>query len=51
MGVFEIVKDFKRKYPGTVAFRVRKHSEIVERHLNPNERILFASFPILISCL
>ncbi len=42
MGVFEIVKDFKRKYPGTVAFRVRKHSEIVERHLNPNERILFA---------
>ncbi len=42
MGVYNIVKDFKRKYPGTVAFRLKKHAEIVEKHLNPNERVLFA---------
>ena len=42
MGVYAIVKDFKKKYPGTVAFRLKKHSEVVEKHLNPNERVLFA---------
>ncbi|MBQ6285060.1 MAG: PH domain-containing protein [Bacilli bacterium] len=42
MGVYNIVKDFKKKYPGTVAFRLKKHADVVEKHLNPNERVLFA---------
>lgn len=33
---------FKRKYPGSVTwFRLKKHCEIVDKHLNPDEQILF----------
>lgn len=39
-----MVSEFKRKYPLTVSFRLRKHCEIIEKHLNPDEEILYA-FP------
>lgn len=39
---YEMVKEFKRKYPLTIAFRLRKHSEIIEKHLNPDEEIRYA---------
>ena len=41
---YEHVLEFKRKYPMTIAFRLKKHCKIIERHLNPDERILYA-FP------
>lgn len=41
---YEFVKEFKRKYPMTVAFRLKKHSKVIESHLNPDEKILYA-FP------
>ncbi len=42
MGIIynEVVK-FKRKYSGTLAFRLREHSDILEKHLNPDEKILY----------
>lgn len=41
--VYDRVKEFKRKYPGTVTWwRLKKHSEVVEKHLNPGEKILYA---------
>lgn len=42
--VYNLVKTFKKKYPKTVAFRLKKHSSIVEMHLNPNEKVEYA-FP------
>lgn len=39
---FERVEAFKKKFPMTVCWRIKKHSEIIEKHLNPNERLLFA---------
>lgn len=33
--------DFKRKYRFTIAWRVREHARIVEKHLNPGEQILY----------
>ena len=39
---YEMVKEFKRKYPLTIAFRLKKHSEIIEKHLNPDEEIRYA---------
>ena len=39
---YEIVKEFKRKYPLTIAFRTKKHCEILDKHLNPDEEILYA---------
>jgi hypothetical protein len=39
MTVYEYAKKFKKKYPSTVAWRLKKNSEIVEKHLNPGEKI------------
>lgn len=39
---YEMVKKFKQKYPVTIAFRLSKHCEIIEKHLNPDEEILYA---------
>ncbi len=39
---FERVEAFKKKFPITVCWRLKRHSEIIEKHLNPNEQLLFA---------
>lgn len=41
MSVYELLKDFKSKYPSTIAWRLKKHSKVIEKHLNPEEQILF----------
>lgn len=41
---YKMVKEFKRKYPMTIAFRLNKHCKIIDKHLNPDEKILYA-FP------
>lgn len=41
---YDFVKEFKRKYPMTIAFRLKKHSKVIEKHLNPDEKVLYA-FP------
>ena len=41
--VYDKVKEFKKKYPGTVTWwRLKKHSKVVEMHLNPGEEVLYA---------
>ena len=40
--VYKKVKEFKRKYPRTVAWRLKKNSKVVEMHLNPGEKVLYA---------
>lgn len=40
--VYDEALKFKRKYPGTVAWRLKKHSKVVEEHLNPDEEVLYA---------
>ena len=39
--VYDQVRMFKKKYPGSFAFRVKKHSNVIERHLNPGEKPSF----------
>lgn len=39
--VYEEALKFKRKYPGTVAWRIKKHCARVEEHLNPDEEVLY----------
>ena len=39
---YEMVREFKRKYPLTIAWRIRKHCKIIEKHLNTDEKILYA---------
>ena len=39
---YEKLKVFKRKYPSTVAWRLKKHAHIIDIHLNKGEEILYA---------
>lgn len=39
---YSMIKNFKRKYPLTVAFRLKQHCNIIDKHLNPDEEVLYA---------
>lgn len=40
--VYGMVKEFKSKYPMTVAWRIRAHCKIVALHMNPDEMVRYA---------
>ena len=42
--VYNKVMEYVHKYHGGVAWRLKKHSGVVELHLNPDEEVLYA-FP------
>lgn len=56
---YSYVREFKNKYPKTIAFRLKKHSKIIDMHLNENEKVTYAfcgqdnvsSFAIVNSCV
>lgn len=41
MGSYELAREFLKKYPMTIAWRLRQHCKIIDRHLNPDEKILY----------
>lgn len=40
--VYEDIKAFKQKFRSTVAWRIKSHSRVIEKHLNPGEEVLYA---------
>ena len=42
VSVYDKVKEFKTKYPSTVAWRLKAHSKVIEKHLNPGEEVNYA---------
>ncbi len=40
--VYEKVMNFKRRYPTTIAWRVKKHCKVVAEHINDDEEVLYA---------
>lgn len=40
--VLGCVKEFKKRYPSTVMWRIKKHCKIIQMHLNPGEEVLYA---------
>ena len=40
--VLGCVLEFKKRYPSTIMWRVKKHCNIIQRHLNPKEKVLYA---------
>ena len=38
---YKLAKDFMKKYPMTVAWRIKKQCDIIDKHLNPGEKILY----------
>ena len=41
MSIYELAKEYKKKYPGTICFRIKKHAAVVEEYLNPDEEVLY----------
>lgn len=39
--VYNSCKDFLKKYPKTIAWNVKRHSKVVEQHINDDEVVLF----------
>ncbi len=40
---YDLVREFKKKYPSTVNWwRTRKHAALVDKNLNPGEKVLYA---------
>ena len=39
--VYEQALEFKQKYSTTIAWRLKKNSNIIEKHLNPGEEVLY----------
>lgn len=39
--VYERVLEFKYNYPTTIAWRLKQNSNIVQKHLNPGEEVLY----------
>lgn len=40
--VYKYAVRFKNKYPGTVAWRIKQNASVIEKHLNPDEEVLYA---------
>lgn len=42
MGIcYKKALEFKNKYPSTIAWRIKAHSKVVEKHLNHDEEVLY----------
>lgn len=38
---YSIIKKFMKKFPMTIAWRVKSHCRIIDKHLNSDEKILY----------
>ena len=41
MNSYGMVRNFLKKYPFTIAWRIKQHCKIIDKHLNPGEQILY----------
>ena len=39
--VYEKATIYKQKYPGTISWRLKAHSKVIEKHLNSGEEVKF----------
>lgn len=39
--VYKKALEFKKKYPMTIGWRLKKNSNVIEKHLNPEEKVLY----------
>ena len=39
---YKELKKFLNKYPGGIAWRIKKHCEVLDTHINDDEKILYA---------
>lgn len=37
--IYEKLVNFKKRFPGTISWRLKAHSKVIEKHLNPEEHV------------
>lgn len=40
--IYPLIRRFKNRYPLTIAWRLRSHAKVLEKHLNPGEEVIYA---------
>ncbi|MFV0250408.1 MAG: PH domain-containing protein [Bacilli bacterium] len=40
--VYQKLVEFKKNYPTTISWRLKSHAKIIEKHINKDEKILYA---------
>lgn len=40
--VYDKIMEYHRKYTGGIAWRVKKHAQVVDAYINPDEEVLYA---------
>ena len=40
--VYSLLKEYKTKHSSTIAWRLKAHSKVIEKHLNPGEEVKYA---------
>ncbi len=40
--IYQMVAEFKQRYPLTIGWRYRKNASVILKHLNPNEQVQYA---------
>lgn len=38
---YALASKFMKKYPMTIAWRIKRHCKIIDKHLNPDEKIIY----------
>jgi hypothetical protein len=38
---YEKLREFKQKYPSTIAWRLKSHAKVIDKHINPGETVNF----------
>ncbi|MDO4963223.1 MAG: PH domain-containing protein [bacterium] len=38
---YDKLLEFKKQYPATIAWRLKAHSKVIEKHLNPGEEVTY----------
>ncbi len=39
--IYRQAKDFKKRYPFTIAWRIKAHCQVAQKHLNTDEKVLY----------
>ena len=42
--VYRVAMKFKKLHPSTIGWRIKQNASIVEKHLNPDEKVLYVFF-------
>ena len=39
---YKMILEYTKKFPGTVAWRKKAHAKVIDKHLNPEEKVTYA---------